>query len=152
MGSSTAAGTKLGISAGAPTTEDAAGYGAKTFTNIGRVENIGTFGATVGVTEFVPLDGPKEKHKADVDYGTLAPRLAHDEDDAGQSLLRVASDVENNELYSYCVTFPSGAKRFFQARTFGYPEEIGNRSSIIYATPSIGIQTKIVKVPAPPKT
>lgn len=149
MGSSTAAGSKIGISAGAPTTEDPTGYAAKTFTNIGRVENIGTFGASVGTVEFEPLDGPKEKHKGSVDYGTLTPRLAHDDEDAGQSLLRTACEVENNSLYSYCVTFATGAKRYFQARAFGYPEDIGNRNSIIYANPSIGIQTKIVKVPAP---
>jgi hypothetical protein len=152
MGSSTAAGTQIAISAGAPTTEDPTGYAAKTYTNIGRVENIGAFGATVGVTEFEPLDGPKEKHKAGVDYGTLTPRLAHDDEDAGQSLLRTAAEVDNNDLYSYRITFPTGAKRYFQGRVFGYPEDVGNRASIIYANPSIGIETKIVKVAAPPKT
>ncbi len=152
MGSSTSAGSKIGISTGAPTTENDSGYAAKTYTNIGRVENIGAFGATVSVTEFEPLDGPKEKHKGSVDYGTLTPRIAHDDEDAGQSLLRAAAEVDNNELYSYCITFPTGAKRYFQARAFGYPEDIGNRQSIIYANPSIAIETKIIKVPAPPKT
>jgi hypothetical protein len=145
MTSTTAAGTKIGISAAAPATEDATGYAALTFTNIGGVEQIGAIGATTNKVEFQPLDGPKEKHKGSTDYGSLAPSIAHDEEDAGQTLLRTAANPANNALYSYEITYPSGEKRWSQGRVFGYPENVGNADSIIMANPTIEFSKKVVK-------
>ncbi|EJL34122.1 hypothetical protein [Novosphingobium sp. AP12] len=148
MTSSTAAGTSIAISAAVPATQDAAGYAALTYTDIGGVEQIGAIGATTNKVEFQPLKGAKEKHKGSTDYGSLQPSLAHDEADAGQTLLRTASEPTNNALYAHCVTYPNGAKRYFQARVFGYPENIGNADSIIMVNPTIEINTRIVKVAA----
>lgn len=148
MGSSTAAGTALAISVATPATFDAAGYGALTFTEIGQIEKIGSIGASFNKVEFVPLKGPKQKHKGSVDYGSLQPSLAHDDEDAGQTLLRTAGADETSTLYSFKVTYPDGAKRFFQGRVFGYPETTDGADTIIMATPTIEIDTKIVKVAA----
>lgn len=148
MGSTTAAGTGIEISAAAPATEDDAGYEALTYTEIGSVEQIGAIGATTNKVEFQPLKGPKQKHKGSTDYGSLQPSLAHDPEDAGQELLRTAADPDNNALYSFKVTYASGDKRYFQGRAFGYPENVGNADSILMANPTVEINTKIVKVAA----
>lgn len=148
MGSTTAAGTGIAISADAPATEDDAGYEALTYTEIGSVEQLGPIGATTEKVEFQPLKGPKQKHKGPTDYGSLQPSLAHDPEDAGQELLRTAADPDDNTLYSIRVTYPSGDKRYFRARVFGYPENVGNAGSIIMANPTVEINTKIVKVAA----
>jgi hypothetical protein len=148
MGSTTAAGSALAISATAPTTEDATGYGALVATEIGGIEQIGTIGATFNKTEFQPLKGPKDKHKGSADYGSLQPSMAHDEDDAGQVLLRTAADDETSKLYYFVATYPTGEKRGFGGRVFGYPENVGNADSIIMANPTIEICTKVVKIPA----
>jgi hypothetical protein len=145
----TAAGTKLAISAAAPATEDAAGYAALTFTTIGDIEKIGAIGATTNKVEFQPLDGPKQKHKGSTDYGSLQPSLAHDDEDAGQTLLRTAGDPASNDLYSFKVTLPDGAIRYFQGRVFGYPETIDGADTIVMANPTVEIDTKIIKVAAP---
>lgn len=147
MGSITAAGTALAISVAAPATQDAAGYGALTYTEIGSIDKIGSIGAVFAKVDFQPLKGAKQKHKGSVDYGSLNPSLAHDDADAGQIILR-ASAVSNN-LYSFKVTFPDGAIRYFQGRTFGYPEDIQGADSIIMANPTVEINTAVVKVPAP---
>ncbi|MBD8677926.1 hypothetical protein [Sphingomonas sp. CFBP 13720] len=147
MGSTTAAGTALAITAAKPATRDAAGYGALTFTEIGGIEKIGTIGASFAKVEFQPLKGPKVKHKGSVDYGSLAPTLAHDDADAGQNLLR-ASAASNAE-YTFMVTLPDGAIRYFEGRTFGYPEAIEGADTIVMATPTVEINTEIVKVAAP---
>lgn len=147
MTSTTAAGTALAISAAAPATEDAAGYAALTHTEIGQVEKIGAIGAVFGKVEFQPLKGPKQKHKGSVDYGSLQPSLAHDDADAGQTLLRTAS--ESNNLYSFKVTYPDGAIRYFRGRVFGYPENTDGADTIIMANPTVEIDTKIIKVAAP---
>lgn len=71
MVSSTSAGTKYAISAGLPATDDAAGYAALTYTTVKGVESIPAFGPQVAVNSFQPLDGPQEKHKGPVNYGSL---------------------------------------------------------------------------------
>jgi hypothetical protein len=147
MASSTAAGSALAISAGVPATFDAAGYAALTFTEIGQIEKIGSIGATYAKVEFQPLKGAKQKHKGSVDYGSLQPSLAHDDADAGQTLLRTAADAAT-ALYAFMVTYPSGAKRYFQGRVFGYPETTDGADTILMAAPTVEISTAIVKVAA----
>ena len=61
MGYSTAAGTTLAISAASPATFDATGYAALTYTEVGAVSNVGTFGAAFAKVEFQPLKGGKLK-------------------------------------------------------------------------------------------
>lgn len=153
MTSITGAGTALAISVAAPATQDAAGFAALTFTEIGQVEKLGGFGATYAKVEFQPLKGAKQKYKGSADYGTLAPSLAHDSADAGQTLLRTAADDVTSKLYSFMVTYPlsgsqttTGDKRYFQGRVFGYPETVDGADSILLANPSIEICTAVVKV------
>lgn len=148
MGSTTAAGTSWAVSAAAPATETEAGYEAVTYTEVGNLEQIGAIGAVTGKVEFTPLKGPKQKHKGSTDYGSLAPSMAHDPDDAGQTLVRTAADPDNISRLTHRVTYPSGDKRYFQGRVFGYPENVGNADSIIMANPTVEIDTKIVKVAA----
>ncbi|PZQ21245.1 MAG: hypothetical protein DI569_12515 [Sphingopyxis macrogoltabida] len=143
--STTAAGTTIGISAALPTTEDPTGYSALTFTKVGGVEQIGTIGATTNKVEFQPLDGPKEKHKGSTDFGSLQPSMAYDEDDAGQVLMRTAAEPDNNALYAFEVTYPTGEKRWSQGRVFGFPENVGNADSIVTANPTIEFSKKVVK-------
>lgn len=146
MTSTTAAGSALAISVAAPATEDAAGYAALTYTEVGQIDRLGAIGASYAKVEFQPLKGPKQKHKGSVDYGSLGPTMAHDDGDAGQTILRTKSDT--NDLISVMVTYPDGAKRYFQARVFGYPETVDGADSIITAAPTLEINTKVVKVAA----
>lgn len=145
-GSTTAAGSELAICATLPATEDAAGYGALVFVEIGQIEKIGAIGATFSKVEFKPLKGPVQKHKGSVDYGSLQPSMAMDESDAGQTLMRTASDDATSKLYAFRVTYPTGAKRYFQGRVFGMPENTDGADSILMANPTVEISSKIVKV------
>lgn len=148
MASSTAAGTELAMTAGIPATQDAAGYAALTYTVIGDVEKIGAIGAVTNMVPFQPLKGPQKKFKGSTNYGSLAPTVAHDDSDAGQTLLRTASDPDNIALYAFRVTYPTGAKRYFQGRVFGYPETVDGADTVLTANPTVEIDTKIVKVAA----
>ncbi len=148
MGSQTAAGSALAISAVSPATQDATGYNALTFTEINQVEKLGSFGASFAKVEFQPLKGGKQKYKGSVDYGALQPSIAIDNLDAGQNILQVASDDETQKLYSFRVTYPDGAKRYFQGRSFGSPENADGADSMLMATPTIEICTKVIKVAA----
>ena len=146
MGSQTAAGSALAISAATPSTLDATGYAALTFTEINQVEKLGSFGASFAKVEFQPLKGAKQKYKGSADYGALQPSYAIDPADAGQTLLQTSADDESQKLYSFKVTYQDGSKRFFQGRNFGAPETTDNADSMLTGAPTIEICTKIVRV------
>lgn len=148
MTAMTAAGSKIGLSAAAPATENLAGRAALTYTNIGGVEQLGAFGATTEVVNFQPLDGPLQKYKGPNNSGAIQPQLAHDDEDAGQTLLRTAADDKTSKLYAVQVTLPNGAKRYFGGRVFGYPETVGGANTMVMANPSIEISTEVYKAPA----
>jgi hypothetical protein len=148
MAGSTAAGATLAISAAAPATKDAAGFAALSFTEVGGVEKIGSFGSSFEKVDFQPLKGPKEKYKGPVDYGALNPSIAIDRSDAGQTLMRTAADDETQKLYSTRVTFPDGSKGYSQVRVFGMPDTVDAAASMLMANPTCEICAKPVFVPA----
>ena len=148
MTSQTAAGSTLAISAAAPATPDAAGFAALTFTDIGQIEKIGTLGATYGVVEFQPLNGPKQTFKGPVDFGGLEPSLAVDSSDAGQALLRASSADKTQKLYSFRATLQDGSKFYCQGRTFGMPRTVDGAGSMVMAAPNIRICTDPVEISA----
>ena len=146
-GLQTGAGSSIAITVATPATQDLAGFTALTFTEAGNCEKIGTIGATFAKTEFQPLKGPKQKLKGSADYGSLQPSFALDDGDAGQTLFRTAADDESNTLYSFRVTYQSGAKRYFQGRVFSWPETIDGADPVMMATPTVEICTKIARGP-----
>lgn len=148
MTSTTAAGSSIAISAGTPATEDAAGYSALTYTEIGGVEKIGAIGASFAKVEFTPLKGAKDKHKGSPDYGSLQPSMAYDANDAGQTLVRTAADDASSKLYPVKVTLSTGDVRYSQGRVFGYPETIDGADTVITSAPTIELCKKVVKVAA----
>ena len=140
----TAAGTTLALSAGKPATFDVAGFAALTYTEIGGLDKLGTFGAKPGKVEFQPLKGVKQKYKGPVDSGALGPSMAHDEADAGQNLLRIAADDQQG-VYSSRVTYPDGAIRYFTCRVFGYDEAVEGAENMLMGSTTIEIISIIVK-------
>lgn len=148
MGSTTAAGSTLAISATAPATFDVAGFAALAVTEIGGIDKLGPIGAVFAKVEFQPLKGPKDKHKGSSDSGSLNPSMAYDPEDAGQILLRTAAADKTSKLYYFVVMFPTGEGRGFGARVFGAPETVDGADTIITAAATIEICTEVVTIPA----
>ncbi len=144
----TAAGSTLAIGATAPTTLDAAGFAALTLTEIGGTESIGTSGTTFKEVPFQPLKGPMDTLKGSADNNALTPSIAIDRLDAGQILLRTASNDRTQKLYPHKLTYPNGDKEYFMGRVFGMPSDIGNADTVIMAKPSIRMITDPVFVAA----
>lgn len=149
MGSKTAAGSTLAISATAPATNDAAGHAALTHVEIGGPDKLGTFGSTFAKVEWKPLKGATDKHKGSVDYGALQPTIAVDDEDAGQVLLRTAAEDSTSKLYYFKVTLSDGGIRYFAGRVFGSAETVDGVDSILTWAPVIEICDKPIKVDAP---
>ncbi|TCD04277.1 hypothetical protein EYB45_08495 [Erythrobacteraceae bacterium CFH 75059] len=149
MALSTAAGSALAISVAAPATQDAAGYAALTFTEIGLIDKIGAIGGTFAEVEFQPLKGPKITLKGSRDNGTLNPSYAVDSNDAGQALMRTAANDPTSKFYSFMITRPDGEKVYFGGIVFGAPETIDTADTVTTANPTVKVCTNYVRVPAP---
>ena len=151
----TVAGSTLAITAARPVVEDAAAYGALAFVPIEHIEQIGTLGATQEVVTLTLLGGALAKYKGSSNNGSLQPVMVLDDTDPGQQLLRNAARDKFGRLFSFCVALPTGARRYFGGKAFGFPETIGAANSMVTASPVIEVVTDIVEVagaivPVPP--
>lgn len=100
-------GAVIGISAQLPATYDAAGYdiSSMVFTTVGEAENYGNHGVTATVTEFTPIEtAVVAKVKGSKNYGTMALSIGNIPGNAGQALLKAAS--ESTAHYSVEIRYP----------------------------------------------
>lgn len=99
-------GARIGISAALPATYDVAGYDVSSlvFTQLGEVDSFGNHGLTATITEFTPIDtAVVAKVKGSKNYGTLSLSVGNLPSNAGQALLKTAS--ESNAHYSIEVRY-----------------------------------------------
>lgn len=119
MAVNTSLGATIKITAGIPSTYDAAGYGALSFTLINNVDKIPKFGASSSLKEFTPVDtGIKQKFKGVKDGGSPTITLGLDTDDAGQILLKEAR--ASQRAYAFKVTMPNGDAYYFMAMVMNF--------------------------------
>jgi hypothetical protein len=141
----TSAGTTIGITATAPSTLDAAGYGALTYTGIGEVTDIGALGKTYTLVTHNPLGNRQTiKRKGSYNNGALSCKMARVPTDAGQAILVAARDSDN--VYTFCVTLQTGTKLYFQATVLSYVTNVGTVNQITAADVSIEITSDVVEV------
>ncbi|AUR90856.1 hypothetical protein NVP1151O_15 [Vibrio phage 1.151.O._10N.222.46.B1] len=153
MAKQTSTGILLGCVLGAPATENETGYDALTYVNLGELTNIPDFGATVQVVESNPLaTGITEKFPGFVNFGSVGLEADLDDEDPGQGLATdaVAPDHASfGKIFSFELTYASGAKRYWQARFFSATEAPGSANSMVTTKMNVEIVSKIVKVAAP---
>lgn len=109
------AGARIGISAALPATYDVAGYDVSSlvFTPIGQVENKGNHGLQATISTFTPIDtAVVTKLKGSKDYGTLSLTLGNLPSDAGQVLLKTAS--ESSSRYSIEIRYPDDEYHYLE--------------------------------------
>lgn len=144
----TSAGTKLAVSANAPTTYDSTGFAALTFTEVGEITNMGTFGKTYNLVTHNPLGDRKTvKRKGAYNNGELQLQMARVPEDAGQTVLVAGLDSDNS--YSFKVTLQDGTVQYFSAQIMSYTTNIGTVDQITAAEVSVQIDNAIVEVAAP---
>lgn len=138
------AGATLSISASLPATYDAAGYAATTvvFTAVGEVENFGNHGVTATVTEFTPVDtSTVAKVKGSKNYGTMSITLGDIPGNAGQVLLRAAS--ESTAHYSVKLTYADTSVHYMDVLVSKYEDQNGSVNDVI----KIGCDMAICRKP-----
>lgn len=135
-----AAGATLAISASLPATYDAAGYGATTitYTAVGEVENFGNHGVTAAVTEFTPVDtAVVTKVKGSKNYGTKSLTIGSIPGNAGQVILKAASESSNR--YSVKITYPDTSVHYLDVLVSKYEQQDGAVNDIQKITCDLAI-------------
>mgnify|MGYP003406916747 CR=1 FL=1 len=136
----TTATTTLKISAGVPATFDSAGYSALSYTSVGEVTNFGEFGREFELVTHNPVASRgTQKLKGAFNEGAIALQLGLDTDDAGQILMKAASNSDS--LYAFLITTANGDKYYFQGLTMGFKVGLNDVNSISSATANIEITT-----------
>lgn len=139
---STSAGTTIAFSASAPATYNQAGYEALSFTNIGKVTDLGEIPSRVYelVTLFFVASRGKAKKKGGYDLGSQTIVFAIDPDDAGQDLVDDAS--ESDDAYSVRLLHPELGTIYARAIVMGGPKTYGDVNTA--STRSVTIEYTIV--------
>ena len=141
----TTAGTTIGVSASAPATYDAAGFGALTFTEIVEVTDFGDFGRVYDLVTHNPVAGRRTvKRKGNFNDGAVTLQLGRDASDAGQALCRTALDDDSS--YYFDITLQDGTDLYFSAQVMSFPYGLGNGNSITGGTITLEIDDDIIEV------
>lgn len=134
----TTAGTTIAVSASAPATYDSPGYGALSFTTVGEVTNLGSFGREYALVTHNPIGTrATQKYKGSYNEGQIAMEVGLDTDDAGQDLLATASASDSN--YSFKVTAQNGDVYYFIAKVMSFKRNFGGVDQITSATITLEI-------------
>lgn len=123
------AGSTISISAAAPATFNAAGYGALTYTIIRDVTDIGMIGPESAVITHQPVnENTTYKVKGVRNNGQLSLKGARAPTDPGQMLL-IAGEASNAPV-SIKIVLQNGAVLYSQALVMSYKTSIGTSSQI----------------------
>jgi len=137
----------LSVSAAAPATYDASGYGALTWADVGEASEIPEFGAAYSPVTFTPLKtGIVNKFHGELNYGSITVPLGYDSADAGQIIL-LAALASKNEI-SFRETRSDGTIRFISGKVMSFPrgQSVG---SVNMASCNIEFTRADIEVAAP---
>jgi len=137
----------LSVSAAAPATYDASGYGALTWVDVGAASEIPEFGAAYSPVTFTPLKtGIVNKFHGELNYGSITVPLGYDSADAGQIIL-LAALASKNEI-SFRETRSDGTIRFISGKVMSFPrgQSVG---SVNMASCNIEFTRADIEVAAP---
>ncbi len=141
----TTAGTTLHVSASLPATNDSAGFGALSYTKVGEVVDLGSYGKKYNLVTHNPIDDRKTvKRKGSYNGGTLALKMARVPANAGQAILVTASG--SDAAVSFKITLQNGTINYFQGMVMGYATELGSVDTITSATVDVEVTEDIIEV------
>ena len=149
MAKQTSTGITLGVVDETPATNDAAGFGALTFEEVGEVIDIPEYGPNVQVVESQPLaTGVTEKFNGFINYGSLAIGLELDTEDDGQQVLEAGVPVPPDQFtpHSFEIAYPDGTVEYFTGGIFSYTRNPGSANSMVGSTVQVEINSAIVRV------
>ena len=140
------AGTTFSVCATLPSTYDAAGFGALSYTAVAEVTDMGQVGKVYSKVTHNPVGDRKTyKLRGSYDNGTIALKMARAFTDGGQTLLvaAAASDI----AYSYKIQLQgSGTILYFTALALSLVTVVSTVNTITAADLSLEINSDICEV------
>lgn len=137
-------GTKISLSEDLPTTEDAAGYGALTFTQVKGVATVPEIGPSSSVVSQADLeDGVVLKGHGEVDYGggSVAYRVING--DAGQDMVKAAFDGQS--VISAKITRSTGLIEYCKVIFMGYRTAESSTGNFYSVSSDMQVTSKIIE-------
>lgn len=123
-------------------TVDLTGFQAKTYQAVGEIVNIGDFGKKFNVIKHMPI-GTRytKKLKGSYDNGSMALSMASDNADAGQIIMKTASDSDLS--YAFKIVEQDGTTTYFTAQTISFVKKISGVDSIVAMDASLEIDSNL---------
>jgi len=142
-----AKGTKLWMSATAPTTFDVTGYDALTWTEIGAVESIGEFGPEASIGTYTPLGtGVACKFMGTTDNGELSLTIAKTDDTALATFIGKQGDATST---AFKIELSAGTTKKLRYMFMGLVKSakvsIGTGDDVVKITSSIVLNGAFVE-------
>jgi hypothetical protein len=141
----TVAGSKLYVSTAAPTTYDATGYGALSWTEVGSITNVGSvLGRTYSTSTLSTVSDAQEREKkGSFKLPNAQFECAWIENDAGQVIINAAS--KDNSIPSFKLVKQDGTtKRYFTAQVLEFVENNGQSNDAVKGNFTLLRQTDTV--------
>ena len=137
--------TRWFVSAALPSTYDAAGYSALTWTEVNEVTTIPTYGSVREVVPHNPLKtGVTEKRKGFVNYGSVALEAGFDASDAGQDIMRANANAFTDIAFK--IQYQDGSIDYTAGQVFSSTKTAGSANSIVGTTFNVEFNKPIVEV------
>jgi hypothetical protein len=145
MSVQTSAGSTVAIATGLPTTYDATGFAALTYTPVGEVTDIGQYGTTYVATKYTSLASRQtKKFKGSFDNGSMVLKMGRFQTEPGQMALKAA--LLSDASFSFKVTYQDGTKNYFTGKVMDYKQTIGSVDQITAAETTVEIDGGLVEV------
>lgn len=140
-----------GVSLTLPATDDAAGYGALTFTNIAGITDPGNIGGTAPIATANPLDVDYVvKGVGQFDYGSPSMMMLKVEADAGQDILKGLFDGANKRtLAAFERAYQDGSIRYFKAFVNSFEDQGTGANDFQMIAVQLAVTSSVIYVPAP---
>lgn len=142
----TSAGTKIYICTNLPSSYDAAGFGALSWTEIAEASSLGSFGGTRTVVNHIPVGtSTVVKRSGSVNFGTMTVDLAYH---TGADMTIVNSVFSSGQPAAFKIVFPSalGQTAYFSAIVSAAPVNISTADSILMSNLSVDVDNEIIFV------
>ena len=145
MTTETVSTAKLYISAALPATNNAAGFAALTWTEIGELTDIGSVkGRSYNTSTHAPSASAQQiEKKGSYKLGKADMVVGWDGSDAGQVLVETAAN-SNTAIYSFKLLKQGGGIRYFTAQVMEFVENFGTVDNIVQGKFSLLRQTDTI--------
>lgn len=144
----TTAGAALSISAALPSTVDAAGYAALSYTEVKEATDLGSIGREYNLVDHSPLSTRGvQQFKGSFRDGAMTVQLGWAPGDPGQVLVETAL---NSDAYrSFKLLHQNGSTIYFQALVTSAPLNLGGQDQITGKTMNLAIKSGSIVVVHP---